>query len=100
MGDKSNGHLPGFKVAYGAIDFELALVAVGDVHFYERRYKGQLIDLGKFDADIGISFWYTSKTLQPSDTLVVAGLLRPSSVIHPENGTTCRGCYFCCCSHD
>lgn len=61
MGDKSNGHLPGFKVAYGAIDFELALVAVGDVHFYERRYKGQLIDLGKFDADIGISFWYTSK---------------------------------------
>ena len=59
MGDKSNGHLSGFKVAYGTVDPELVLVAVGDVHFYERRYKGQLIDLGKFDADIVISSWYT-----------------------------------------
>ncbi|CAH8234457.1 conserved exported hypothetical protein [Vibrio aestuarianus] len=65
-------HFPGFKAAYGTIDPELALVAVGQVHFYERRYKGQIIDLGKFDADIVISLWYTSATPQPEDTPVVA----------------------------
>lgn len=65
-------HFPGFEAAYGTIDPELPLVAVGNINFYERRYEGQRIDLGRFDADIVISLWYTSPTPQPTDSPVVA----------------------------
>lgn len=65
-------HFPGFEEAYGTIDPELPLVAVGKVNFYERRYEGQRIDLGQFDADIVLSLWYTSPTPQLTDSPVVA----------------------------
>lgn len=65
-------NFPGFEDAYGSLDSELPLVAVSNVNFYERRYEGQSIDLGQFDADIVISLWYTSPTPQPTDSPVVA----------------------------
>lgn len=63
---------PGFKDKYGDIDADVPLQKVGGVTFYERRYKGQQIDLGQFDADLVISLWYTSADPQPDENPVIA----------------------------
>ncbi|SHO57560.1 hypothetical protein VQ7734_03330 [Vibrio quintilis] len=65
-------HFPGFADQYSDIGAETQLVKVSNITLYERRYKGQEIDLGRFDADLVISLWYTSATPAPADAPVIA----------------------------
>lgn len=54
-----NVHFPGFDANYGIAD-STALALVGNLSIYERVYDGGLIDLGSFDAEVSLTFWYSS----------------------------------------
>ncbi len=54
-----NVHFPGFDSNYNISD-STALSLVGNLSIYERVYDGGLIDLGSIDAEVSLTFWYTS----------------------------------------
>ncbi|MHC6527463.1 MULTISPECIES: hypothetical protein [unclassified Vibrio] len=63
---------PGFAAKYGVIDADTPLNRVGNITMYERRYKGQEIDLGQFDADLVVSLWYDNPAPLPGSKPVIA----------------------------
>lgn len=54
-----NVHFPGFDTDYGIAD-STTLSLVGNLSIHERVYDGGVIDLGSIDADVSITFWYSS----------------------------------------
>lgn len=54
-----NVHFPGFDTDYGIAD-STALSLVSNLSIHERVYDGGVIDLGSIDADVSITFWYSS----------------------------------------
>ncbi|OZG74209.1 hypothetical protein BTA51_04105 [Hahella sp. CCB-MM4] len=52
-----NSLFPGFDQEYG-FNNSLDLAVVGDLNIHERVYKGRVIDLGQFDAEISVTLWY------------------------------------------
>ncbi|KAJ9447647.1 hypothetical protein DIPPA_11249 [Diplonema papillatum] len=63
---------PGFQADYGSsLNANYPLLKVNGLTMYERRYKGQVIDLGSIDADLVISVWYTTSTPAAADVPAV-----------------------------
>jgi hypothetical protein len=54
-----NVHFPGFATDYGIAD-STTLSLVSNLSIHERVYDGGVIDLGSIDADVSITFWYSS----------------------------------------
>jgi hypothetical protein len=54
-----NVHFPGFDADYGIAD-STTLSLVSNLSIHERVYDGGVIDLGSIDADVSITFWYSS----------------------------------------
>ena len=59
-----NTQFPGFDNDYGFSN-STALDLVGNLTVYEHVYKGVIIDLGQYDAEISVTVWYDSN---PSGT--------------------------------
>jgi len=65
-----NTHFPGFDNDYGIVD-STALSLVSNLSIHERVYDGGLIDLGSIDADVSITFWYSSVPTSAQKPVVV-----------------------------
>ncbi|MET1255528.1 hypothetical protein [Aliikangiella maris] len=57
--DDINEQFPGFQQNY-AFSNSLDLNLVGNLTIREHVYKGVVIDLGKFDAEISVTLWYNA----------------------------------------
>ena len=55
--DDINDQFPGFSDDYD-LDDSLTLDLVGDLTVREHVYKGRVIDLGQYDAEISVTLWY------------------------------------------